>query len=61
MIRIKGPRIHPRDFLGVGRRFSRTSHQFRAPAKAHKESETREGKETLDWYDNVQVYRGDLA
>ena len=41
---MKGSKIRPRDFLGIGLRFLRTSHQFRAPAKAHKESEMRERK-----------------
>ena len=44
-IRVKGSKICPRDFLGIGQGVSRTSHQFRALAKAHKESRAREGKE----------------
>ena len=32
----------------------RTSYQFRALVKAHKESETREEKMVLDWYSNAQ-------
>ena len=39
----------------------RTSHQFRAPAKALKESRDERRKEALDWYGNVQEYKGDLA
>ena len=44
-VRIEGSKIHPRDFLGIGQGGSRMSHQFRAPAKALKESRSREGKE----------------
>ena len=37
------------------------SHQFRTPVKALKELRDKKKEKALDWYGNVQEYRGDLA
>ena len=68
-------RSYARDFLGKDQGFEdtfqglprcrsrdlRTSHWFRALVKALKESKDKRRKGALDWYGNVQEYRGDLA
>ena len=58
LVRSRG--LYTRDFLGKGQGGLRTSHRFKAPAKALKESRDKGRKEVLDWYGNVQEYRGDL-
>ena len=60
-MRVKGLKIRPKDFLDVGQVFQGQATGSEHQQRLSRDQGTEEEKRVLDWYDNVQVYRGDLT
>ena len=58
-VRVEGSRIRPRDFLGV--KVSEDKSLVQSTGEGFQRVKDERKKRALDWYGNVQVYRGDLA
>ena len=57
---VEGSKICPRDFLGIGQGFKDKS-PVQNTGEGSQRVKRQEKEKRLDWYGNVQEYRGDLA
>ena len=59
-VRVEGSQICPRDFPSIGQGFKDKS-PVQSTGKGSQRVKGKRRKRALDWYGNVQEYRGDLA